>query len=110
MRGLALERLLASAGEEEGHVGVFLGLGDAELPASGLGDYLADGVGHVLFVEEDVQSGELVVVGGQAAVVQGDGLHALLRHVLLGEYCGDLAGAVVAEVVEDDGVALGDES
>ena len=108
--GLALERLLASAGEEEGHMGVFLGLGDAELPASGLGDYLADGVGHVLLVEEDVQSGELVVVGGQAAVVQGDGLHALLRHVLLGEHCGDLAGAVVAEVVEDDGIALGDES
>ena len=35
---------------------------------------------------------------------------ALFRHVLLGEHCGNLAGAVVAEVVEDDGVALGDES
>ena len=87
-------------------MGVFLGLGYAELLAASLGDHFADGVGYVFLVEEDMQSGELVIVGGQAAVVQGDGLHALLRHVLLGEHCRDLAGAVVAEVVEDDGVAF----
>ena len=57
-------------------------------------------------VEEDVHAGEGGVVRGQAAVVQRQGVHPLFRHILLRKCRRQLAGAVVAEVVEDDGVAF----
>ena len=46
------------------------------------------------------------VIRGQAAVVQRNRVHSLLGHILLGEGGGDFAGPVVAEVVEDDGIAF----
>ena len=55
---LVLERSLAAAVEEECHVCVFLGLGNAELTLSGLGNHLAEGVLHEFLVEEDVESGK----------------------------------------------------
>ena len=101
-----LELQLAAAVEEEGHVGVLLRLGDAQLALAGLGDGLAEGIVHQLLVEEDMHAGEGGIVRGEAAVVQREGVHPLFRHVLLRQHGRQLAGAVVAEVVEDDGVAL----
>ena len=50
---------------------------------------------------------EVGIVRCHAVVLQaGDGLHTLLRHVLLGQYDGHLLGAVVTEVDEDDDVTL----
>ena len=61
----------------------------------------------ILFGEEDVHALERGVVGCHAVVLQtGDGLHALFRHVLLGEHNGEFLGTVVAEVDEDHHVAL----
>ena len=55
---LVLERSLAAAVEEECHVCVFLGLGNAELTLACLGNHLAEGVLHEFLVEEDVESGK----------------------------------------------------
>ncbi len=103
---LVLEHGLAAAVEEEGYVGVFLGFRNAQLVFAGLGNGFSQGVLHQLFVKEDVHALEGSVVRGEAAVVQRKGVHPFFRHVLLGEDSGELAGAVVAEVVEDDGVAF----
>ena len=51
-----LERSLATAVEEEGHVSVFFGLGDAELTLARLGNGLAEGVADFFLVKENVQS------------------------------------------------------
>ena len=53
---LKFKRSLASAVEEEGHVSVFFGLGDAELTLARLGNGLAEGVADFFLVEENVQS------------------------------------------------------
>ena len=87
-------------------MGVFLRLGDAQLALAGLGDRLAQGVADQLFVEKDVHAGEGGVVRREAAVVERNGVHSLFRHVLLRQHGGQLTGAVVAEIVEDDGVAF----
>ena len=86
-------------------MGVFLGLGYTELAQTGLGDGFAKGVLHFFLGEEDMKSGERSVVRSKGAVVQGNGVHAFFGHVVLCEHVGELAGAVVAEVVEDYGIA-----
>ena len=53
-----------------------------------------------------MHAGEGGVIGSEAAVVQRKGVHAFFRHILLGEHGGEFAGAVVAEVVEDDGISF----
>ena len=85
---------------------VFLRLRDAELALAGLGDRLAEGVVHQFLVEEDVHAGERGVVRSQAAIIERDRMHSLFGHVALRQHGGQLAGAVVAEIVEDDGVAF----
>ena len=106
-----LVRSLASAVEEECHVGILLGLGCVELLESLGADILAKGIGDVLLGEDDVHALERCVVGSHAVVLEsGDGLHSLLGHVLLSEHLSELLGAVVAEVDEDNHVALLDGS
>lgn len=60
---LALELLLAASVQEEGHMSVFLRFGDTELRKPLPGDILANRVGHVLLVEQDMQPLELGVIG-----------------------------------------------
>ena len=104
---LAFEGSLASAIEEEGDVGILLRLGGVQLLLALLREIFAQRVLHILLREEDVHALEVGVVGRHAVILQaGDGCHALLRHVLLGEHNGELLGAVVAEVDEDDHIAL----
>ena len=91
-------------------MGILLGLGDAQLPKALLRNPLADRVGHVLLVEEDVQARELGVVGGHAAVVERHGVHAGLGHILLREDDRQLLGAVVAVVEEDNQVVRTDQT
>ena len=86
-------------------MGIFFRFRNAQLGAAGGGHHLTERLRDVFLVEEDVQPGELVVVGRQAAVVERQGVHPGLGHILLREDGGDFAGAVVAEVEEDDGVA-----
>ena len=58
-----------------------------------------------------MQTLERTVVRRHAAVVQAlNGLHALLRHILLRENNRDLFRAVVAIVEEDHHIAFGDTS
>ncbi len=86
---------------------VFLGLGSVELLQALLAQILAQRVLHVLFREEDVDTLELGIVGSHTIVLQArDGLHALLRHILLGQCDGHLLSTVVAEVDEDYHVTL----
>ena len=74
-------------------------------------DVFAECVLYVLLWEEDVNTRERSVVRSHAVVLQAwDGLHALLFHVLLSEHDGQLFGAVVAVVEEDDYVTLLDAS
>ena len=70
------ELRLAAAVEEERHVGVLFGFGDAQLAFSGFGNGFTEGVLHQLLVEEDVDAGEGGVVWGQAAVVERQGVHS----------------------------------
>ena len=108
---LALIRSLASAIEEEGHVSVFLSLCRVELLLAHLAEILAKCVFHVFLGEEYVHALERSVVGSHAVVVQVlDGVHAFCRHVFLGEHLGEFLGTVVAEVHEDNHVALVDGS
>ena len=53
-----------------------------------------------------MHAGERSVVGCHAVILQvGDGVHPLLWHVVLGEHNGELFGAVVAVVEEDNHIA-----
>ena len=68
---------------------------------------LAEGVLHVLLVEEDMYALERCVVRSHAVVLQaGDSVHASLGHILLCEHYSEFLGSVVAVVEEDDYVAL----
>ena len=88
-------------------MGILLGLGDVQLRLAVVREILAQRVLHVLLVKEDMDALERSVVGGHAVVLQtGDGVHAFLGHVLLGEHDGQLLGAVVAVVEENHGVAF----
>ena len=100
-----LERGFTAAVEEEGHVGVLLSFCYAELLEAGAGDGFSQSISHFLLGEEDMESLERCVIGGKGAVVQRNGVHAVLWHVVLGEDCGEFAGAVVTEVVEYDGIS-----
>ena len=85
---------------------VLLGLRDAQLTLSGLGHGLSESIGDLFLVEEYVHSRERCVIGSEAAVVERQGMHSLLGHVVLGEHRGELAGSVVAEVEEYHRIAL----
>ena len=104
---LVLELVIASAAEEEGYMRELLRLGDTQLAHAGFGYDLAQGVLYVLLREEDMQAFVRTLVGCHAVVVQPlDGHHAFCGFVFLCQHNGHLAGAVVAVVEEDDGVAF----
>ena len=103
---LVLVWSLQAAVEEEGHVRVFLSLGYTQLPLPGLCHSLAQGLVHQFLVEENMHTCKGCVVWSEAAVVERNGVHSFLRHVFLGKCGGELARTVVAEVVEDDGIAF----
>ena len=90
-------------------MGEFFGLGNAQLRKPLFRNPFAEGVFYVFLVEEDVQPLERRVVGGHGAVVERQGVHAFVRHVALGQHLGQLFGAVVAVVEEDDHVTLFDK-
>ena len=76
-----------------------------------LGEILAQRVFYVLLREEDVNTLEVGVVWCHTVVLQSrNGLHTLLRHILLSQCDGHLLGAVVTEIDEDDDVALFDRT
>ena len=88
---LALERLLATTVEEEGDVSILLCLGSMQLLLALTREVFTKGVFDVLFGEQDVYTSERSVVWSHAIVLQsGDGLHALLLHILLSEHNGEL--------------------
>ena len=66
------------------------------------GDVLAQSVHNILLGEEHVYSLERSIVRRHAVILQtGDGLHALLVHILLCQHDGQLLSTVVAVVEED---------
>ena len=104
---LTLVRSLTTTIEEEGHVSILLCLSGVQLLLALLGEILAQRVLDVLLGEEDVHTLEVSVVWSHTVVLQSrDGLHTLLRHILLRQGDGHLLGAVVTEVDEDNNITL----
>src|SRR5574344_25015 len=97
---LMLERSLAPAIEKEGDVGVFLCLGDTQLISASPGNSFSESILDFFLVKEDMESGEGGIVGSKAAVIQRNGVHTLIRHSILCQHIGKLAGTVVAEIEE----------
>ncbi|MNS83772.1 hypothetical protein D3C72_1175740 [compost metagenome] len=99
---------LAAAVEEEGDVGVLLGLGGMELPHALVGEHRGQVVDELLGRVGHRQP-EAVLVLGQADEAHQRG-HAALETLELGvrDGLGDLAGPVRAEVEEDHAVAVFD--
>ena len=88
-------------------MGVLLSFCGVKLFLAKLGEIFAEGVLHILLGEEDADACERSIIGSHAVVFQGrNGLHALLRHILLSENLGEFLGTVVAEIDEDNHVAL----
>ena len=86
---------------------ILLCLGDVQLRLAVVGQVFAQCVLYVLLVEENVHACERSVVRRHAVVLQTrDGVHALLRHILLGQYDSQLFSAVVAVVEEDHYIAF----
>ena len=98
---LALELGFYSTVEEEGDVGVFLGLCNAQLLKAGGGNHLAEDVGELFLLEYHgggvaglvLRHGDVVYVRVYAAVEAVE--------VVVYECAGELAGAVCTEVEEE---------
>ena len=104
---LVIVRSLAATIEEESHVRVFLGLGDMELRLALLREVLAQCIVHVLLIEQDMNTLEVRVVRRHAEILQTrNRMHTSLRHILLRKHDRKLLSAVVAEIEEDDDIAL----
>ena len=74
-------------------------------------EILSQCVLDILFREEDMNTRERSIVWCHAIILQsGNRLHALLRHILLGQHDGQLLGTVVTEVDEDNHVTLLNQS
>ena len=103
---LAREDALLAAVEEEGDVGVLLGLGNAQLGLAALGEVLAHGHGQALRRIGDGHVGHRRVVLRHADVVQREEAVLALKagEIRIHEGAGDLTGAVGAEVEEHHGV------
>ena len=106
---LARHLALLAAVEEERHVGVLLGLGDAELAQPCVGDERAEAVRHLLRGEH--RPGQAVQALGIAAHADGGGeAHAPLAPKAVEDGVEqrrhDLAGAVGPEIAHDQPVAV----
>ena len=107
----AIVRHFSSTVEEECDVCIFLCLCGVELLQTFRCEIFSQRVLHVFFRKEDVHTGERCVVRGHAVVLQSwDGVHSLLRHVLLCEGNSEFLGAVVAVIEEDNHIAFLDSS
>ena len=101
------ELYAASAVKEECHVCILLCLCSVQLFLTLAREIFAECIFHILFREEDVYTLERCIVWSHAVVLQIlHGLHTLFGHILLGEHNGKFLSAVVAEVDEDNHIAL----
>ena len=105
---LALAGLLNTAVEEEGHMGVLLGLGNAQLGLAVGGQILAQRVLQLHRRVRDLAVGHRGVVLGHTDIVDLLAAAAALKagKVVVAEDAGHLTGTIRAEVHEDDGVAV----
>ena len=125
------EGFFDAAVEEVGDVGVFFGLGDAEVAEIGVGHDVGEEVIHALRGDDDGEL-EVLVVLGHADVVEvfGDGVEGDLgvefeslgeivslaadgiggEAGVAGEDAGDLADAICAVVEVDDDIFVADEA
>ena len=88
-------------------MGILLRLSGMELLLAQLGEIFAEGILHVLLGEENVDTRKRSIIRSHAIVFQsGNGLHAVVGHILLSEHLGKFLSAVVAEIDEDHHVAL----
>src|SRR5690606_34511294 len=94
--------------KEEGHMGIFLRLGNAKLFLTCISNDFSEGSVDILLGEDDVKSAELIVIRGHGEIVQGNGLHPGLRHVLLRKHYCQLSGPVIPEIDEDNHIAFCD--
>ena len=95
----------ASAIEEKRDVGIFLRLGRVELLQALAAQIFAERILYVLFGEENVDAFERCVVGRHAIKLQSRyGLHTFFGHILLREDGGQLLGAVVAIIEENNDI------
>ena len=99
---------LTSAVEEEGDVGVFLRLGDAELGHAHFAEVLAQAVVYQYPGERHLHIGHGGVVLRVADIGQGEELPGKAVELGVHQGPGDLPGPVRAEIEEDDAVVVGD--
>ena len=99
---------LLAAVEEEGHVGVFFRLGNAQLGHTQLTEVLAKDILQLLVGEGhgDIGHGGVILRGADVVDGQEAALALDLSKVGVHQGAGHLSGAVGAEVTEDDAVAL----
>ena len=102
---------LHAAVEEEGDVGIFLRLRDAELAESQLADILPQGTPDLLLGEGHGQGQGLVIGGGADEVrVQGLRVHRVPLREVAGQGPGQLSGPVGAEIHENHAVPGADQA
>ena len=99
---LTLELILTATIEEEGNVCILLSLCNTQLAQAKRRHILTNSHLYIILVKEDVQTGKLIIVGSQTAVVQRQSVHTLLRHILLSKNNSKLLSTVVTEVEEDN--------
>lgn len=97
-----------AAVEEVGDVGVFLGFGDAHLFHAGGGDGLAEGHFEGLRGEDGIAGVGFIVLGEGEEVDVWDWAALEALEVFFQKCVGELAGAVCAEVEEEDDIAIAD--
>ena len=104
----AFEGTLFAAVEEEGDVGILLGLGDAQLGQALSCDVLAKDIGQYLGLECNMDIGHGCVILCEADIVRQDHAAFALETCKVGidQRAGDLSCAVGTEVIENDTVAM----
>ena len=101
---------LHAAVKEEGDMGVFLGLRDAQLLKAEIADVFAKGIGKLLGLKGDMHIGHRRVVLGHAHIVEREEAAGPLKafEIRIHQGAGDLPCAVRPEVKEDHRVVFPD--
>ena len=91
-------------------MGIFFGFCNTKLRQTGIGNDLAHCICYVVFLKDDIHSCKSNIIWGHGAIIQGNGLHIIFRHILLGKCNGDLLCPVISEIKKDNHISFLDLS
>ena len=104
-----IERSFTSTVEKECYVSILFCFSDMKLAQAFGSKIFAQCVGHVFFVEQDMNAFERCIIRSHTVILQTrDGMHASFRHILLSQYDSQLFGTVITIVEEDHYITLFD--